>query len=42
MDINSFYCKLYDQLMALQLRIKGQKLGVDVIDYEKNRTVIIE
>jgi hypothetical protein len=42
MDINPFYCFLYDYLMNLQLKLKGQKPSTDVIDYEKNRTVIIE
>lgn len=41
MDINTTRCKLYDQLMMFQLKLKGQKPGVDVIDYEKNREVII-
>jgi len=42
MDINPFYCNLYDSLMALQVKLKGQKPSTDVIDYEKNRKVIIE
>jgi hypothetical protein len=42
MDIHPFYCYLYDTLMSIQLKLKGQKSSIDVIDYEKNRTVIIE
>lgn len=41
-DINPLYCKLYDGLISLQLKLKGQKSSTDVIDYEKNRTVIIQ
>ncbi len=42
MDIVPSYCKCYDILMSVQLKLRGLKSSTDVIDYEKNRTVIIE
>jgi lipid II:glycine glycyltransferase (peptidoglycan interpeptide bridge formation enzyme) len=41
MDLNPTMTKLYDMLISLQARIKGNKIQVDVIDYEKDRVVII-
>lgn len=41
LDINSTYCLIYDWMIATQQRLKGQKPVVDVIDYEKNREVIL-
>ena len=41
MDLNPSMAKLYDNLIALQAKIKGNKIQVDVIDYEKDREVII-
>jgi hypothetical protein len=40
-DLQQNYCKLYDVMIAAQHRIKGKKYKGDVIDYEKNREVII-
>lgn len=41
MDINPAMAKLYDNLIALQAKLKGHKAQADVIDYEKDREVII-
>jgi lipid II:glycine glycyltransferase (peptidoglycan interpeptide bridge formation enzyme) len=41
MDLNPSMAKLYDNLTALQAKLKGNKIQIDVIDYEKDREVII-
>ena len=40
MDIDPFYCKMFDALIALQCKLRGAKVPVDTIDYEKDREVI--
>jgi lipid II:glycine glycyltransferase (peptidoglycan interpeptide bridge formation enzyme) len=40
-DLNKSYCLLYDTIIALQHRMQGKKFKGDVIDYEKNRSIII-
>jgi hypothetical protein len=41
MDINLTYCRLYDFLVKLQHKLKGMPYKGDVIDYERNREVIL-
>jgi hypothetical protein len=40
MDLDSFYCKMFDLLIAFQCKLRGAKVPVDTIDYEKDREVI--
>lgn len=40
-DINKSYSNFYDFLIAFQHKMKGKQYKGDVIDYEKNRAVII-
>jgi lipid II:glycine glycyltransferase (peptidoglycan interpeptide bridge formation enzyme) len=41
MDLNPSMAKMYDILISLQAKLKGNKIQPDVIDYEKDREVII-
>jgi hypothetical protein len=40
MDIDSFYCKMFDSLIAIQCKLRGAKFPIDTIDYEKDRPLV--
>jgi hypothetical protein len=40
MDIDSFYCKMFDSLIAIQCKLRGAKIPIDTIDYEKDRPLV--